>query len=561
MSRYALRPVYAAAGIAALALFVSTAAAKEAPKKGVTVDEAKIELGRRFFFDPAASRMGRHACADCHHPEHSFSDPRPFSDDDFGPTERHSQSLVDVGLTASGHWDGQFRDVRDLVRTRLGVGRRVGVYNEGSAEFVAAALRKARGDAPATEVDLQAQQQRLAEIRTVIRNRRMDLEGLAGRYREALTEALGAEGVNADGIAEAIHAYCGSIQSGESPYDRFSRGAYGAWSDLARRGFLLFTGRAGCVECHRLDGGRPRFTDDAFHDTGVAWRSVKAGESPIPGDRGRMAVTNKESDLRTFKTPSLREVGKRGPYMHDGSLATLEDVVRHYLSGPIDDPTIDPKMPKMVATADEVAAIVEFLRSLSSDARPGLATKAWKARATSASLTLRDAKGEPLARRPVRIVPAGDALPGGPGDVQTLESDASGVVRYAVPPSTHVKVVVDEGLEIVGGDLVPDTCREAVLSIPVSGSVRMAVTLTPGAEAPATLRAEHVSAPTLSIDPKPVTLLRLSGPPKVVDGRPVATYVGDLRDGVPADVAVAWRGASRTATLSTSDAARIDFSR
>src|SRR5262245_6610718 len=101
MSRSALRPVYAVAGIAALALCVTTAAAKEAPRKNVT-DEGRIELGRRFFFDPAASRLGRHACADCHHPEHSFSDPRTLSEDDFGPTERHSQSLVDVGLTASG---------------------------------------------------------------------------------------------------------------------------------------------------------------------------------------------------------------------------------------------------------------------------------------------------------------------------------------------------------------------------------------------------------------------------------------------------------------------------
>src|SRR4051812_9558181 len=102
----------ATAGSALLLAAASLARAEEKVKVDPVVEDAKVELGRRLFFDPAASRLGRHPCADCHLADHGFAAPRLRSEDDFGPTDRHSQSLVDVAGTGSGHWDGQFRDVR-----------------------------------------------------------------------------------------------------------------------------------------------------------------------------------------------------------------------------------------------------------------------------------------------------------------------------------------------------------------------------------------------------------------------------------------------------------------
>src|SRR5262245_45491258 len=138
MRRLAIRVAAALTGAAALVL-TSTARAEDR-RSAAAADAGLVELGRRLFFDPAASRLGRHACADCHKPDHAFSDPRVTSDDDFGPTERHSQTLVDVGLTASAHWDGQFTHVSDLTRSRLGVGRRGG-YGD-TAALMRAALAK-----------------------------------------------------------------------------------------------------------------------------------------------------------------------------------------------------------------------------------------------------------------------------------------------------------------------------------------------------------------------------------------------------------------------------------
>src|SRR5204862_5863197 len=127
-----------------------------------------------------------------------------------------------------------------------------------------------------------------------------------------------------------VERYCHSVRSGESAYDRFEAGKKDALSESARRGLALFRGAAGCASCHAMDASRARFTDYAFHDTGVSWKALDpSARRANAGDVGAMARGGGQERLRAFKTPTLRDVARRGPYMHDGSLATLEEVVRH----------------------------------------------------------------------------------------------------------------------------------------------------------------------------------------------------------------------------------------
>lgn len=124
-----------------------------------------------------------------------------------------------------------------------------------------------------------------------------------------------------------------------------------AISESAERGFALFNGKAACTNCHV----GWNFTDDKFHDVG------------LPGeDKGRMVVSKKPEDEFAMKTPSLRETLARAPYMHDGSLATLADVMKHYVSGGLPRPTRSPLMKPVALTPDEVDDVVAFMRTLSS---------------------------------------------------------------------------------------------------------------------------------------------------------------------------------------------------
>ena len=160
----------------------------------------------------------------------------------------------------------------------------------------------------------------------------------------------------ANEIAGALASYVRTILSGDSPYDR------GSFSPLAKRGLVVFRGKGHCIACH----AGPNLTDESFHNTGIAWLG---GELRDPG---RFAISGKPEDRGAFKTPTLREVGRTAPYMHDGSLATLEDVVEYYDQGGNTNPGLDPDLRPLHLTADEKRALVAFLRSLSGPVREGL---------------------------------------------------------------------------------------------------------------------------------------------------------------------------------------------
>jgi cytochrome c peroxidase len=168
-----------------------------------------------------------------------------------------------------------------------------------------------------------------------------------------LDEASSRVGMNVPAISHALASYIRSILSGDSPYDRFINGDRRALSAEQQRGMQIFRGRGNCTSCHV----GPTFSDERFHNTGVAWQNDRLR------DEGR--------GNGTFKTPTLREVARTAPYMHDGSLATLDDVVNFYSDGGRANPSLDAEIRPLRFTNEEKRAVVRFLESLSGKIRDG----------------------------------------------------------------------------------------------------------------------------------------------------------------------------------------------
>lgn len=301
----------AADGIPGLPLGLRAEAAQVPDDSPLTPE--KIALGKQLFWDARWSQSGAVACVTCHRPDHGWSDPRRFSLDFAGrPTRRHAPTLVN---RLFGHW-------------YLWTGLR------GSLED------QARHDANRSD---EALVRRLGAIPAYQR-----------QFRQVFGTAL-----TPDGVAKAIAAYVRTILSGNSPYDRHVAGDGRALSPAARRGLSLFGGKALCVICH----SGFNFTDEGFHNIGVGM----GGQDP---DLGRSTVTGNEADTGAFKTPTLRDVARRGPYMHDGSFETLEEVVAFYNRGGNPNRWLSPQIRPLELTAAEQADLAAFLRALTGEVAP-----------------------------------------------------------------------------------------------------------------------------------------------------------------------------------------------
>ena len=170
-----------------------------------------------------------------------------------------------------------------------------------------------------------------------------------------LAEASARVGLDASTLSRSLASYVRSILSGDSPYDRFIKGKRSALSTEQQRGLAIFRGKGNCSACHV----GPNFSDERFHDTGIAW---PAG---VLTDEGRFIVSHKDDDRGAFKTPTLREVARTRPYMHDGSLATLQQVVDYYSRGANKNPFLDPEIRPLNLTPGEKRDLIAFLGSLS----------------------------------------------------------------------------------------------------------------------------------------------------------------------------------------------------
>jgi cytochrome c peroxidase len=279
----------------------------------------KVALGRRLFAEPRLSRDRSLSCASCHDPKRAFTDGQPVAVGVFGRKgSRNVPTLINRGYGASFFWDGRANSLEKQVLQPI-------------------------QDPKELDMTLEDAVARLKE---------------AEDYPKLFSTAFGRE-VNAEDLARALASHVRTILSGDSSYDRYLHGDRAALSAEARQGLELYRGKAHCTACHV----GPNLTDERFHNTGVAWREGRLL------DPGRFAVTGKEADRGAFKTPTLREVARTAPYVHDGSLATLEDVVEYYSRGGNRNPHLDAELRPLQLTAEEKQALVAFLRALSGPTR------------------------------------------------------------------------------------------------------------------------------------------------------------------------------------------------
>lgn len=314
-----------------LAIATALAAAPKQPPLGLDaymptppnnpLTAEKATLGRKLFFDKRLSLDNTVSCATCHDPELAFSDREPVA---VGVREqkgtRRSPRLVNRGYGQTFFWDGRAESLEEQVLKPI----------ENPIEM---------------DLELGAALARISQN---------------SEYAAAFGAVFESEPTPAT-LAMALASYVRTIVSGDSPYDRYVAGDPSALTDQQQRGLELFRGKAACSVCHL----GPNLTDEEFHNTGVGW---KDGE---PEDLGRFKVTEHPEDRGAFKTPTLREVASTGPYMHDGSLATLEDVIDFYNDGGEKNDYLDLDMQKLNLSDKEKADLVAFLEALTGEVREG----------------------------------------------------------------------------------------------------------------------------------------------------------------------------------------------
>jgi len=325
---------------------------------------AKIALGKRIFEDVELSVTGTIACATCHDPKLGFADGEPRGKGVTGRRlVRHTPSLWNLAWSPLLFWDGRASSLEDQIRFPIEHPDEMGSSLENGVD------RFSRHDS----------------------------------YVRAFAEAFPTEDphISPRTIGQALAAYERTLVSPPTRFDRWVAGEPGALTPSELAGFAIFTGKGRCSSCHAGFA----LTDQGFYDIG------------LPGsDKGRGAQIGLSAADHAFKTPTLRELAWTAPYMHDGSLATLDDVVRHYESGGVARSTRSRDLPQRLALSDkERSDLVAFLEALSSETPPQPSREAWvnaampAARASPADTTL-VSQANKLFRPPYVRVRSGELL-------------------------------------------------------------------------------------------------------------------------------------------------------
>lgn len=269
--------------------------------------EEKIALGMQLYFDKRLSADDTISCASCHDPAKGFSNGEAVATGVGGlKGGRNSPTILNSAFQTFHFWDGRAKSLEE---------------------------------------------QALGPIQNPI-EMKMSLDEVVGKlnkiegYKTQFQKIFGTD-VTADGIAKAIAAYERTILSGNAPYDQYKAGKQDALSESALRGMKLFFGKARCSACH----AGPNFTDNAFHNIG------------LPGeDEGRVSISKLAGDKGAFKTPTLRDIARTGPYMHDGSMKTLEEVVEHYNKGGVPNDFLDEEIFPLKLSDQDKADLVTFMK-------------------------------------------------------------------------------------------------------------------------------------------------------------------------------------------------------
>ena len=278
---------------------------------------AKVELGKQLYFDKRLSVDGTVSCATCHDPAKGWTDQLPVSNGVGGKHgTRNAPTVLNSAFNFMQFWDGRAPSLEEQAKGPI----------ENPVEM-------------ADKLD-----RVVAWLNTV------------PGYRTQFQAVFGGP-ATADRLVKAIAAFERTVYSGNSAYDRYTQDKdENALTPAAKRGLALFEGKARCTQCHvGFD-----LSDRAFHNLGV-------GMSAKEPDLGRYVVTKAEKDKGAFKTPILRDLLKTAPYMHDGSVKTLEEVIELYDIGGEANPWLDPKMEPLELTDAEKADLLAFLKSLEGD--------------------------------------------------------------------------------------------------------------------------------------------------------------------------------------------------
>jgi cytochrome c peroxidase len=276
------------------------------------ITSEKADVGRRLFSDPILSLDRTHSCASCHRPDHAFADSARISAGVRGRrTARNAPALVNRVYGSAFFWDGRATSLERAVLQPI-------QNPDELALGLAALIPRLRADA---------------------------------RYRALFRRAFPTEGITPTTVSRALASYLRTVRTADTPVDRYAAGDTTALSPPARRGRTLFLGRGGCADCH----SGPTFTDERFHNTGVAVGTR---------DTGRYAVTRDAADLGRFRTPTLRRIANTAPYMHDGSIPSLERVIEFYDGGGRASPNLDRDIRPLHLSAAEKADLLAFLHAL-----------------------------------------------------------------------------------------------------------------------------------------------------------------------------------------------------
>jgi cytochrome c peroxidase len=277
----------------------------------------KAELGRILYFDRRLSADGTVSCASCHDPNHAFTDGASSSTGIHGQRgNRSAPTILNRAFSLAQFWDGRAGSLEDQVKGPMANPIEMGNTHE-------------------------------AIVAT--------LENIAG-YRVLFGKAFGSGAIDIDRVAMAIACFERTVLSGNAPYDRYKRGGKTALTVEQVSGMTLFFGKAACDRCH--EGAN--FTLNAYANIGVGT------DKPGP-DAGRYAVTHDARDWGVFKVPTLREIEHTAPYMHDGSLKTLDEVVEFYNKGGIPNKNLDSNIRQLHLTEQQKSELVAFLKSLSGE--------------------------------------------------------------------------------------------------------------------------------------------------------------------------------------------------
>lgn len=308
---------------------------------------ALIALGEKLYNDKRLSADDSTSCATCHDPEKGFADGKPVA---VGIKNqkgmRNSPTVLNAMFNGSQFWDGRAATLEDQAKLPILNPIEMGMKDE------AAVVAKLKG---------------------------------IPEYVTAFKQVFNRD-ITYDDLAAAIAAFERTHFSGNAPFDDFITGKGDAISASARRGWALFNGKARCLTCHAANRVSPLFSDGKFHNIGVAAHKqdfvtlarealqvVRTGDQKQIdelaletkfSELGRFLVTKQENDIGSFKTPTLRNIGITGPYMHDGSLATLWDVMDHYNKGGVPNPFLDGGMQRLGLSEAEIDDLVAFMFTL-----------------------------------------------------------------------------------------------------------------------------------------------------------------------------------------------------